>query len=79
MKPDELKTKSNIALISTVGNSMSHTPGMAGRLFQAMGREKINIVMIAQDSNEINITVGVEEKDIDRTIRVIYDEFVRED
>lgn len=79
VKPDELKTKSNIALISTVGNSMSHTPGMAGRLFQAMGREKINIVMIAQDSNEINITVGVEEKDIDRTIRVIYDEFVGED
>lgn len=78
VKPDELKTKDNIALVSTVGKAMSHVPGMAGRLFEAMGRERINIVMIAQDSNEINITVGVEEKDIDRTIRVIYDEFVKE-
>lgn len=78
VKPDELKTTDNIALISTVGKSMSHVPGMAGRLFEAMGRERINIIMIAQDSNEINITVGVEEKDIDRTIRVIYNEFVKD-
>ena len=76
--PDELKTHSNIALISTVGNAMSHQPGMAGRLFQAMGENGINIVMIAQDSNEINITVGVDEKDLERTIKVIYNEFVRE-
>ena len=79
VKPDELKTHSNIALISTVGNAMSHQPGMAGRLFQAMGENGINIVMIAQDSNEINITVGVDEKDLERTIKVIYNEFVRED
>ena len=74
--PDELKTHSNIALISTVGNAMSHQPGMAGRLFQAMGENGINIVMIAQDSNEINITVGVAEDDLKKTIKVIYEEFV---
>lgn len=76
VKPDEIKTKDNIALVSTVGKSMSHQPGMAGRLFEALGRERINIQMIAQDSNEINITVGVDEKDLGRTIDVIYREFV---
>lgn len=77
VQPDELKTQDRIALVSTVGKAMSHQPGMAGRLFEALGRERINIVMIAQDSNEINITVGVEEKDINKTIQVIYNEFVR--
>lgn len=76
VKPDEIKTKDQIALVSTVGRAMSHQPGMAGRLFEALGRERINIQMIAQDSNEINITVGVDEKDLSRTIDVIYREFV---
>ncbi len=76
--PDELKITDHIALISTVGKTMSHVPGMAGRLFDALGRERISINMIAQDSNEINITIGVDEKDLDRTIRVIYDEFVKD-
>ena len=77
VKPDEIKVEDNIALVSTVGKSMSHQPGMAGRLFEALGREKINIAMIAQDSNEINITIGVNEKDLSRTIDCIYQEFVK--
>ncbi len=76
VRPDELKVQENIALVSTVGNSMSHQPGNAGRLFEALGRDRINIQMIAQDSNEINITIGVDEKDLARTISVIYEEFV---
>lgn len=76
--PDELKITDHIALISTVGRAMSHVPGMAGRLFDALGREHISINMIAQDSNEINITIGVDEKDLERTIKVIYDEFVKD-
>ncbi len=77
VKPDELKVEDHIALVSTVGKSMSHQPGMAGRLFEALGHEKISISMIAQDSNEINITVGVNEKDLSRTIDCIYHEFVK--
>ncbi len=76
---DEIKVQDHIALVSTVGNSMSHQPGNAGRLFEALGREKINIQMIAQDSNEINITIAVDEKDLSRTISVIYEEFVHPD
>lgn len=76
VQPDELKVEDHIALISTVGKAMSHTPGMAGRLFSAMGHHGLSAVMIAQDSNEINITVGVKEKDLNKTIEVIYNEFV---
>ncbi len=76
VKPDAIKTRENIALISTVGRKMSSKPGTSGALFKALGDNNINIVMIAQDSNEINITVGVEEKDLNRTIEVIYNTFV---
>jgi aspartate kinase len=76
LKPDEIKTEEDMALVSTVGKRMSDSPGMAGRLFAALGRQSINIMMIAQDSNEINITVGVKNPDISRTITAIYDEFV---
>lgn len=55
---------------------MSDSPGMAGRLFTALGRENISIMMIAQDSNEINITVAVETPDFETAVKAIYDEFV---
>ena len=76
LKPDEIRTKENIALISTVGKNMSGKPGISGKLFGALGENNISIVMIAQGSDEINITVGVNEEDFKKTIHVIYDTFV---
>ena len=76
LKPDEIKTQDDISLISTVGKNMSEKPGTSGKLFGSLGANNINIVMIAQGSDEINITVGVKKKDFKKTIQVIYDTFV---
>lgn len=76
LKPDEIKTQEDISLISTVGKNMSDKPGTSGKLFGSLGANNINIVMIAQGSDEINITVGVRKKDFEKTIQVIYDTFV---
>ena len=76
LKPDRVRAKSGLALISTVGRNMSSKPGTSGRLFGALGANHINISMIAQGSDEMNITVGVKEEDFQKTIRVIYDTFV---
>lgn len=76
LKPDEIHTEENLALISTVGKSMSDSPGVAGKLFKSLGDQKINIRMIAQSSDEINITVAVLCKDFKATIRSIDDAFV---
>ena len=43
---------------------------------RALGANHINISMIAQGSDEMNITVGVKEEDFQKTIQVIYDTFV---
>ena len=76
LKPDKLSVQDDLALISTVGKNMTDKPGTSGKLFGALGKNNINIVMIAQGSDEINITVGVKKKDFTKTVQVIYDTFV---
>ncbi|HIG70099.1 MAG: aspartate kinase [Myxococcales bacterium] len=75
-EPDSIEIHSGIALIATVGRGMSHAPGTAAQLFGALAKAGINIRMIDQGSSELNIIVGVENADFERTVRAIYDEFV---
>lgn len=71
-----VKVIDDIALIATVGRHMVDRPGISGRLFAALGREDVNIRMIAQGSDEITIIIGVENPDFEKAIRAIYHEFV---
>lgn len=75
-RPDKVKVINDIALIATVGRHMSSRPGISGQLFAELGKNDINIRMIAQGSDEINIIVGVENKDFEKTTKVIYNRFV---
>ena len=79
VEPDEIKVADGLALISTVGRNLSGRPGVSGHLFATLGNEGVNIRMIAQGSDEINIIVGVENKDFERAIRAIYKAFSNED
>ena len=74
--PDSIEVQPGIALIATVGRGMSHVPGTAARLFAALASAGINIRMIDQGSSELNIIVGVENADFERTVRAIYEAFV---
>ena len=74
--PDSIEVESGIALIATVGRGMSHVPGTAARLFGSLAEAGINIHMIDQGSSELNIIVGVDNADFERTVRAIYDAFV---
>jgi len=75
--PDTVEVYPNMALIATVGRGMAYTPGIAGRLFSAVGDGGINVRMIDQGSSEINIIIGVEIEDFERAIRAIYKAFVK--
>lgn len=78
-KPDALEVYPNMALIATVGRGMAHTPGVAAKLFNALGQANVNIRMIDQGSSEINIIVGVENTDFETAVRAIYDAFIPAD
>lgn len=75
-RPDSLEVIPNMALIATVGRGMAYTPGIAARLFTALGEANINVRMIDQGSSEINIIVGVDTRDFEEAVRAIYHAFV---
>ena len=74
-RPDEVEIRENIAMVSAVGRKMSSRPGISGRLFKALGDEGVNIRTIAQGSDELAITVGVENEQYEKAIRVLYNSF----
>ena len=67
----------DIALIAVVGRNMVYKPGISGRIFGIVGNHNINIKMIAQGSQEINIIVGVSNKDFENTISALYKDLVK--
>lgn len=75
-QPDYIEIIDGIALIATVGLGMVRTPGTAARLFTALDRAHVNVRMIDQGSSELNIIVGVDQKDFDAAMRAIYHAFV---
>ena len=76
LKPDHMEVSDDIALIATVGAGMSLRTGISAKLFTALAEKKVNIRMIDQGSSEMNIIVGVENKDFEKAIRAIYGAFV---
>ncbi|MBR6826509.1 MAG: aspartate kinase [Oscillospiraceae bacterium] len=77
MRPDDIKVIDNIAIIAVVGRRMAYRTGTAGRIFSALGEAKINIRLISQGPEEMNILVGVDHKDYDEAIRVLYNAFAK--
>jgi len=77
VRPDTISIEDGLALIAVVGRGMVKTKGTAARVFDAISDADVNIKMIDQGSSELNIIVGVEEGDFERTMKAIYDEFVK--
>ncbi|CCF85655.1 Aspartate kinase (fragment, part 2) [Nitrolancea hollandica Lb] len=63
------------AIVAVVGGGMRGTPGVAGRVFQTLGREGINILAIAQGSSELNISFVVAEPEIARAVPALHQTF----
>lgn len=77
LKVDELNNFRGIALIAVVGAGMAYHPGVAATVFSALSNEGINIRLIDQGAMELNIILGVEEKDFKKAIRSIYKAFIK--
>jgi aspartate kinase len=75
-RADSVEVFENMALIATVGIGMALRPGVSSKLFTALFEAHVNIRMIDQGSSEMNIIVGVENKDFETAIRAIYKAFV---
>lgn len=74
--PDLIDLESDLALIAVVGRGMRATRGTAGRIFSALAHANVNVKMIDQGSSELNIIIGVSNRDFEAAIKAIYDIFV---
>lgn len=61
---------SDRALVALVGERLKHTPGLAARVFGAIS--SINVEMISMGSNEINLSLVVEQKDEAAAVRLLH-------
>ena len=77
VKPDRLNVMENVAIVAAVGHRMAARPGVSGQIFAALGDAGINIRMINQGPDELNIIFGVDNKDFNEAIRVLYSSFVK--
>ena len=74
--PDAIDLEADLALIAVVGRGMRRNRGTAGRIFSALAHNHVNVKMIDQGTSELNIIIGVENRDFETAIRAIYDIFV---
>jgi len=68
----------SLSILAIVGENMKRTPGMSGRLFQALGRNGINVRAIAQGSSEFNISVIINKDDLAKALNAVHDAFFAE-
>ena len=76
VQPDFVEMESDLALIAVVGRGMKSQRGTAGRIFSALAHANVNVKMIDQGSSELNIIIGVENRDFETAVKAIYDIFV---
>jgi bifunctional aspartokinase / homoserine dehydrogenase 1 len=74
-KVEHITVDSNIAIVAVVGENMRGTPGIAGRAFNALGRDNVNLIAIAQGSSECNISFVIEEKAVKTALITTHKEF----
>ncbi|MDD5189403.1 MAG: aspartate kinase, partial [Methanoregula sp.] len=65
----------DVCAVAVVGDGMAGAAGTGGRIFTALGREGVNVMMISQGSSEANISFVVRQEDGQRAVRVLHDEF----
>lgn len=75
-KPDAIEIESGLALVAVVGRGMKSASGTAGRLCTALANAGVNIKMIDQGSSELNIIVGISNKDFEIATKAIYSAFI---
>ena len=70
-----MHAESGLATVAIVGENMKHTPGIAGKLFGALGRSGISVIACAQGASETNISFVVNGKSLRKSLNVIHDSF----
>ncbi|RKD16999.1 bifunctional aspartate kinase/homoserine dehydrogenase I [Pelobium manganitolerans] len=77
-KLEPVSIETDLSVLAIVGENMKKTPGISGKLFNALGRNGVNVVAIAQGSSEYNISVIIPHSDLTKALNAVHDAFFAE-
>lgn len=73
---DRVWAQDDIVIVTAVGAGLRNTPGIAGRIFSALGKANINVIAIAQGSSEYSISIVVAADEADFAMQKIHEEVI---
>lgn len=74
-----VKVENDLSVVAVVGENMRYRPGVAGRLFNSLGKNGINIIAIAQGSSELNISTVIKKADETKALNAMHEAFFLSD
>ena len=70
---EDISSLNPVVIVTVVGGAIKRTPGVAGRIFGALGADGINVIAIAMGSSECSISLVVAAADADRSVQGLHD------
>jgi aspartate kinase len=70
-----VNVNNDVAVIAVVGSGMRGIKGVAARVFNAVAKQNVNVIMIAQGSSELNLAFVVNDSDCEQVVRALHYEF----
>lgn len=77
-KIDPVVIEKRLSIVAIIGENMRQTPGIADRLFGALGKNGVNVVAIAQGSSELNVSVVINKRNLDKALKALHGTFFQE-
>ena len=72
---EPVRVEEGLSVLAVIGENMKNTPGVSGRLFQALGKNGVSIVATAQGSSELNISTVIHKADLVKSLNAIHQAF----
>jgi aspartate kinase len=69
---DRVWATEEVGIVTVVGEGMRSTPGVSGRIFSALGDQKVNVIAIAQGSSEVSISLVVTAAQVQHALQVLH-------
>jgi aspartate kinase len=69
---ESIWTLDEAVIVTVVGAAIKQTPGVAGRVFGALGQQGLNVIAIAMGSSECSISLVVEARDTEQAVRCLH-------
>ena len=76
VNPDNVEVRTNLSLISVIGEGMGTVKGVFAKVFNALANAEVKVKMIDQGSDDLNIIIGVDDEDYERSIRALYNALI---